>query len=161
MTSDELPVTLEATAVYVLNAEHVCHDCGCLVPVFRVMLAGPFKGKADGFDLDEDDAPLLSYLNDLPPALVELLTDSSLGYFRLDVSHTAGDSYWMNHCSECDSKIGDWFISRPGEAFFPTIDAEMAKVNGKHVPGPWVFTNPGLSVSSWTTYWLQQQSNGT
>lgn len=157
MEHDDLTGVFESDTAYVLNAEHVCHDCGCLIQVFRVMLAGPFKGEADGFELDEDDAPLINYPTELPQALVEVLTDSSPGHFHVDFSNTAGESYWMNHCSECDAKIGDWFITRPGEAFFPTIDAEMAKVSGTRVQGPWVFSDPKLSMSSWTTHWLQRQ----
>ena len=155
MESDDLPEILEADAAYVLNAEHVCHDCGCIVQVFGVMLIGPFKGQAGRFELEDDDAPLLRRPTELPQALASMLTLRSLGRFRMDFSKTVGERYWMNHCSECGAKIGDWFIHKPGEAFFPTLDTEMAKVSGERVQGPLVFEAPDLSESSWTTAWLQ------
>jgi hypothetical protein len=104
-------------------------------------------------------APLLTYQTELPHTLGTVLADRSSGRFRLDFSNIADESYWMNHCSECDAKIGDWFTTKPGKAFFPTIEAEIAKVYGARVQGPWVFKNPRLSVSSWTTLWLKSQSD--
>lgn len=153
------PVALEVGVAYVLNTEHVCHECGCIVQVFGVMLAGPFSGPADEFGLENDDAPLLTYLTEIPKTLVTVLTERSFGRFRLDFSHTANESYWMNHCSECDAKIGDWFVTKPGNAFFPTTESEVLKVYGTRVPGPLVFRNPRLSVSSWTTLWLKSQTD--
>ena len=159
MEPADSPVAFEAGVAYVLNAEHVCHECGCIIQVFGVMLTGPFKGQISEFGLEEDDAPLLTHQTELPQILATALTGRSSGRFRMDYSNTVGESYWMNHCSECDAKIGDWFITKPGKAFFPTTDAEVLKVQGTRVPGPWVFKNPWLSVSSWTTLWLKSQSD--
>jgi hypothetical protein len=52
----------------------------------------------------------------------------------------------MNHCGEFAAKIGDWFIHEPGDAFFPTIDAEMRTVFGTPVDGPFEFACDNLSV---------------
>ena len=142
-----------------LNADHVCHEWGCIIQVFGVILTGPFKRQISEFGLEEDDAPLLTYQTELPQILETWLTGRSLGRFRMDYSNTVDQSNWMNHCSECDAKIVDWFITKPGKAFFLTTGAEVLKVHGARVPGPWVFKNLRLSVSSWTTLWLKSQSD--
>lgn len=155
MDSNDTSARLQAQGAHVLLADHVCHECGCIVPVFAVMLAGPFKSQEREL-VSDDDAPLLRRMSELPNALMALLDAKSGGSFRPDFSHTLDDRYWMNHCCECDAKIGDWFVHKPGEAFFPTTDREMAQVRGTRIEGPFVFNAPDLSVSSWTTEWVKR-----
>lgn len=158
MGTNDLPVEFEADAAYVLNGEHVCHECGAVTQVFGLMLIGPFRGQTAALGPEDDDeAPLLRRATEIPNALAAVITERSLGHFRIDFSNTLGDRYWMNHCEACDAKIGDWFVHKPGGAFFPTNDAEIAKVSGVHVQGPWVFQDPDFSVSSWTTAWVQRK----
>jgi hypothetical protein len=158
MGSDDLPVEFEADAAYVLNGEHVCHECGAVTQVFGLMLVGPFRGTTAVLGPeDEDEAPLLRRAKEIPNTLAAVITERSSGHFRIDFSNTVGERYWMNHCEACDAKIGDWFVHKPGEAFFPTNDAEMAKVSGVYVAGPWIFHEPDFSVSSWTTAWVQRK----
>ena len=38
----DLPSRLIAAANYVLEGEYVCHECGCIVPVFGLMPVAPF-----------------------------------------------------------------------------------------------------------------------
>lgn len=155
MEATEEKSELEADGAYVLTGECICHECGCFVPVFAVMLVGPFKSHVPG-PAEDDDAPLLQWMSELPAPLVAILEAKSDGRFRPDFSRTLDQRYWMNHCRECDVKIGDWFIQKPGQAFFPTSHEQMADVHGTYVDGPLVFTAPDLSVSSWTTEWLKR-----
>jgi len=144
-----------APAAYVLESDHACHGCAHAAPVFAVMLVGPYLPSGDGL-IDHDDAPLLTRIAELPEALARVLDTKSAGHFRLDYSGTVGELYYMNHCSKCGTKIGDWFIHEAGDAFFPTTDAEMQKVVGTRVDGPFEFGRDNLSVSSWTTEWLRR-----
>ena len=86
------------------------------------------------------------------------LTSSSGGSFRPDDSKTLGERYWMNHCRECGPKIGDWFVHKPGEAFFPTSDEGMKKLSGTKLAGPHTFDDPDLALSSWTGAWRAMAS---
>jgi hypothetical protein len=61
----------------------------------------------------------------------------------------------MNHCRECGAKIGDWFVHKPGEAFFPMTDDEMRRLRGELLAGPHTYEDPDLAVSSWTSTWLR------
>ena len=59
---------------------------------------------------------------DLPPDIKAALVSRSGGSFCPDDSKTLGERYWMNHCRECGTKIGDWFVHN-GRArrFFPPL----------------------------------------
>ena len=87
------------------------------------------------------------------------MTQASQGNFRPDFSKTIAETYWMNHCQECDAKIGDWFVHKPGEAFFPTTDEERAKLTGELVAGQCTFRDPDIAVSSWTSAFLRLAMN--
>ena len=147
--------TLVAEAAVVLKGEYACHECGCIVPVFTLLLVGPFRGKHCHVSTEEDSA-LLRRPRELPPGLAKALTEASQGNCRPDYSKTVAETYWMNHCQECGEKIGDWFVNAPGEAFFPTTEDEQSKLTGSLVPGPFSFVDPDIAVSSWTSVWLSR-----
>jgi len=120
------------------------------------MLVGPFHGES-ALPLDAgDDSALLQRPQELPAELATAIIQASQGKFRPDFSKTIAETYWMNHCQECDAKIGDWFVHKPGEAFFPTTDEEQAKLTGELVAGPFTFIGPDIAVSSWTSAFLRR-----
>lgn len=153
--SDEIRSQVTANAVYILEGEHICHECGCFVPVLGLMLVGPFQVLGDELIDPSDDSAILRRPTKLPIELAKTLHDMSHGCFRQDFSRTVADTYWMNHCRECDAKIGDWFVHKPGEAFFPTSADEVSRLKGRRVDGPFSFLSPDLSMSSWTSIWLR------
>lgn len=152
--NSHVPPTLIADAAYLLEGEYTCHECSCIVPVFALMLLGPFKAEGDVYIDEDDNTALLRRPTALPEILEKSLTSRSCGFFRDDFSHTAEQKYWMNHCRECGTKIGDWYVSEPDEAFFPTTDTDMLRLKGQRFAGPFKFDDPSLSLSSWTSLWL-------
>ena len=36
-----------AAAAHLLQASHACHDCGCIVPVFALLIEGRLKCRAN------------------------------------------------------------------------------------------------------------------
>ena len=157
-TPTDLPSRLVAAATYVLEGEYACHECGSIVPVFGLMPVGPFDRQGDMHLDEEDDSALLRRPLDLPPDIKAALVSRSGGSFHPDDSKTLGERYWMNHCRECGTKIGDWFVHKPGEAFFPTSGEEMKKLSGAKLAGPHTFDDPDLALSSWTSSWLAMVS---
>lgn len=147
---------LRAASAYVLEGEYVCHECGCYVPVFTVILVGPFGVEGDPAVNEDDDSAILRRPLELPSTLAAALTERSSGHFHPDFSRTIGEQYWMNHCRDCGAKIGDWFVHSPGEAFFPLNDADLDLLKGLQVDGPLQFMAPELAVSSWTSNWLRK-----
>jgi hypothetical protein len=68
---------------------------------------------------------LASNVRTLPPDLASILSKTYSRY-RTTHSHTANGRYYMNHCSACDAKLGDFFLHEEiGGAFFPA-DARAA-----------------------------------
>ena len=148
--------SLLAASAYVLEGEYVCDECGVPVPVYGVMLVGPFDVVGDPPVDEDDDSAILRRPLELPATLAAVLTESSSGHFHPDFSRTIGQQYWMNHCRDCGAKIGDWFVHSPGEAFFPLNDADLALLKGRQVDGPLRFVAPELAASSWTSNWLRK-----
>ena len=63
----DLPSRLIAAANYVLEGEYVCHECGCIVPVFGLMPVAPFDRQGDVLVAEDDDSVLLRRPLSLPP----------------------------------------------------------------------------------------------
>jgi hypothetical protein len=147
-------MSLVADAAFVLEGAYVCHECKKVTPVFALLLQGPFQATGDVYLDDEDETALLRNPVDLPEILAKSIETLSDGAFRKDFSLTVQQKYWMNHCNACGTKIGDWYVSRPGEAFFPTTDEEILSLTGQRFAGPFSFDDPNLSMSSWTSLWI-------
>lgn len=145
---------------WVLSAATDCYRCGASTPVFTILLAGPFvlHGEPD-LAVQPDDGGVLTVTMSGPlPAMVHASADSqSEGRFRLDRSHTAGLAYWMNHCADCDTKLGDFYLERPGEAFFP-LDAEgFAGLSGSYIAGPLTFIEPCCGHNGALAQWVRER----
>ena len=151
------PASLVAEAAYILKGMYACHECKSATPVFALLLQGPFQPTGDVYLDDEDDTALLRNPVQMPVTLAESLESLSGGAFRENFSVTAQQKYWMNHCQACGTKIGDWYVSRPGEAFFPMTAEEMSALKGQRFAGPFTFEDPTLSLSSWTSMWIAQE----
>jgi len=48
----------------------------------------------------------LSYVKDVAESVARRLEVLAPQY-RIDFSQTIGSFYWMNHCEQCDAKLGD------------------------------------------------------
>jgi len=93
----------------------------------------------------------------LPVTAHAALDSHSQGRFRLDLSHTSDLSYWMNHCAACDAKLGDSYLKRLGEAFFP-LDAEgFAGVSGSYIEGPLTFAEPCCGHNGALAQWVRER----
>lgn len=152
---DVVPSRLTAAGTFVLEGEHACHECGCIVPVFGLMVVGPFELQGSSPLDPDDDSAILRHPVRLPENVSAALAARSGGHFRSERSKTLDQRYWMNHCRECGAKIGDWYVHKPGEAFFPATDDEMRRLRGELLVGPHSYEDPDLAVSSWTSTWLR------
>ena len=133
----DLPPRLMAAATYVLEGEYACHECGCIVPVFGLMPVGPFDRQGDMLLDEDDDSALLRRPLNLPPDIRSTLASRSGGSFHPDDSKTLGERYWMNHCRDCGTKIGDWFVHKPGGSLLPDLrrgDQQAPGLQGHRTP---------------------------
>lgn len=112
----------------VLTGAHTCYKCGQEMRVSAIGIVGyDERDSEDDQSIFVDDGMLLTQVTALNKgAAIALAVHAP--WLRLGHSRTAEASYLANHCEHCDALIGAWFISRPGEAFFPLSDEEAAKL---------------------------------
>lgn len=119
---------IEATDFEVATGRTVCWSCKRDTPVFA--LKAPAEALATDTDSEkEGQAPLfdpqplkepflLSGITAVSPELARALSAAAPG-LTADASRTAGLTYWMNHCSGCGAKIGDFYLfNEPDGPFF-------------------------------------------
>ena len=146
---------------WVLSATTDCYQCGANTPVFTILLAGPFvlHGEPDIAVQPDDGGVLTVTMSGRLPAMVQASLDSqSSGRFRLDRSHTAGLSYLMNHCAACNTKLGDFYLDRPGEVFFPLDEGGFAGLSGSYIAGPLTFVEPCCGYNGALAQWVGEQT---
>jgi len=109
--------------------------------------AGAHDSSDDAMADVYDEAVGLLNIVDLNHDAIDALRSTGCKIF-VDQSYTAGMSYWMNHCTHCDAKIGDHYIhSSPGVAFFPTMDEDMARVTIRERRTPLqAVANPAIGI---------------
>jgi hypothetical protein len=81
---------------------------------------------AEAMDDEGDEAQWESSTRVTPLSSVQVVSDglaarlsSALPTMRLDHSNTADLTYWINHCSQCGMRIGDWHTqTEPDGPFF-------------------------------------------
>ncbi|WP_156479896.1 hypothetical protein [Collimonas pratensis] len=135
-----------------LLAESVeeCWSCGSGTRVFAILLPEIEKGAKAGVE-DDTSAPTpcsLSNVGDVNDAVETYLKRLSPHFFP-DDSHSAGQTYWMNHCEHCSNKIGDFYLhSKPGHAFFPITDEEISKIKLRRIDIA-LEVDAGWGQSSW------------
>jgi hypothetical protein len=152
--SDDEPSSVTAPRVYVLTAPHQCHECSKETSVHALLLQGPFQVQGEpGVSADETSA-LLKYATSIPAGLLDAVATASKGRWHLDRSRTYGGRYYMNHCEHCGTKIGDHFLGKPEEAYFPLTEEQAGRISGQRVDGPFLFEDPQLSFSMWMDEWL-------
>ena len=137
-----------------LLAESVeeCWSCGSDTRVFAILLPDVEDDpKIEIQDEDDTSAPTpcsLSNISAVNDAVETYFKGLSLHFFP-DYSGTAGQTYWMNHCEECLTKIGDFYLhSKPGHAFFPVTDTEISKIKLRRIDIALV-ADAGWGQSSW------------
>lgn len=99
---------------YIVQSKHDCYKCNKPSLVVTLAASGCY-GDEEG---NSEESVIFSYVTDVPDWLRILLEDEYPCYF-FDWSHTAGESYYINHCEHCGVILGDFFLhSKPDGAFF-------------------------------------------
>lgn len=117
----------------------MCWKCGAVTPVYAIALDAGHETLDEWESEDEyaptmtetwdrqDETTILHFVAALDPAAASILRQHAPDY-RMDHSGTTQGRYWMNHCSHCGSKIGDFYLhNEPEGAFFP-IDPRQASM---------------------------------
>lgn len=88
----------------------------------------------EGWEIAEGRT-VLSYITTIDPTSLAAV-QAAAPWLRYGRSETAETTYLANHCTHCGVLQGDWFLSQPGEVFFPTARSELQdfKVDGFDLP---------------------------
>ena len=128
---DDEDIAVSPWFVLAESTEH-CWSCGSNTRVFAVLLPDPNDRSGMSTTTGDeafDYAPCsLTNISSLNRQAEEYLRQISSKWYP-DYSGTAGHTYWMNHCENCSSKIGDFYLhSKPAHAFFPVSDDELDRI---------------------------------
>lgn len=151
------PNALLCGAVYLLQATGECYSCKRSTPMFGVMALPPMQEAGDEAPGDEDSC-ILREITNMPAKLASSIQKICGGLFRMDHSHTADLTYWMNHCEHCDAKQGDFFVHGPSGPFWPYDEAQMDEIQGTRIEGPFRFEEPNISYSGAMVAWRNRKN---
>ena len=69
------------------------------------------------------------YVSVVPPNLAQYVKEKHPDFF-LDWSNTTESFYYMNHCTKCSARLGDFFLhSEPDHAFFPQSPDDVKQMS--------------------------------
>jgi len=104
----------------VAGSRRECWRCKRVSRVFAVVLPPGYEALRVEDDPSDDyweggeDLVLLSYVDDVPRSVAAQLHRLAPRY-RIDYSQTTHSFYWMNHCEQCEAKLGDYeTLQEPG-----------------------------------------------
>lgn len=127
--------------LYIIESSQACWSCQHNQ---RVIALASFSMTEDEDDeeaesfygeavLGESTEPyLFSNLISFPEPL-EAWLRSEYPLYRPHFSVTAEESYWANLC-ECGANFGDFYLSKPGSAFFPMNPQDCSVMRIREVP---------------------------
>ncbi len=119
--------------IYLLQNRAPCWKCGAVQPVVALACASLQDEECeDGSPGNGDEPALLMYITELPPDWLKCIHQVRNG-FELRYSLTAESAYYVNTC-ECGTFFGDFFLHKPGGAFFPMGESEEPSIQVKKLP---------------------------
>lgn len=147
----EIP-NFRAERFALLTGPHTCYRCGAATRVSCIGLSDYEELGEDGFERIEDSV-LFTQLSEINPE-AEAAVARLAPWLRFDTSRTTRASYLANHCEVCGTLIGAWFISEPGEAFFPETEEEVRRLTVNWIEQPISFVDLGGMQSRWIDRFL-------
>lgn len=146
ITEDE--ANLAAPSFAVLVNEGKCWKCGALTDVAAIWVPSYTEiDHEDGDHFVSEDAAVLHYVGGLT-AEVHPQVLAAAPWLRYAHTEGTGAIYLANHCRQCETVQGDWFVFGMDGPFFPQTPEEMARI--KVMPGQGEFHGIGSPlVSSW------------
>ena len=128
---------IRSIGFFIVESLESCWNCKQTTPVFAFLLPENHQGKEyeDEDDekndniiwVDRDYKTIVSFVSFVNKECLAILNRFSSRYYY-DFSKQSSSSYYMNHCKNCNSKLGDFYMhSEPDGAFLP-MESEAAKI---------------------------------
>lgn len=140
-------VNIRAARYFIASTARRCWKCGELTTSYTFGFPGEYEVLEVIID---DDAPgeclewvrcdrataFCSYVTYLHQKIADRIQAFQRTYYR-DFSQTTRGTYWMNHCTSCGMKQGDFQLhEEPGGGFFPTDAAQADRITIHAVQEP-------------------------
>ena len=148
ITIAEKDADLTAPGFAVLISEGKCWKCAQLTPMAAIWVPSYTEiDHEEGEHLVSEDAALLTYVGGLTVEVGrQVLAEAP--WLRYAHTDGAGATYLANHCQQCETVQGDWFVFGVNGPFFPQTAEEVARI--RVVPGKGEFLgSANTAVSSW------------
>lgn len=124
-----IDANIRSMGFFIAESSESCWKCKQDTPVFAFLL--PENHQIKEYE-DEDDEEnntiiwqptdyksILSFVSFVNKKSIEILQKFSSHYY-FDFSKQSSGNYYMNHCKNCNSKLGDFYMHSAGGAFQPT-----------------------------------------
>ena len=110
LTNDE--PTLKSLYWFIISGLESCYRCGNYSTVYTIGLPETHFSHDDEYDTwtEAGYCCFVSNIEYLNPSSAEIMKTISNGTFRKDFSKTKNRQGYMNHCSHCDGKYGEFFL---------------------------------------------------
>jgi len=127
---------IRSTGFFIVESVELCWKCKQGTLVFAFLLPENHQTKEYEDEDDEENnniiwvnrnyKSIVSFTSVVNEKCVEIIRGFTSGYY-FDFSKQSSSSYYMNHCKNCNSKLGDFYMhSEPEGAFLP-MSSEAAK----------------------------------
>lgn len=128
-TADE--TRIRNASYSIAEASVSCWHCSKETDVFGFFVPSGFEYKTQDNGKQWRQSPLptiLSYVTDVLPEVASQVS-AITKQFRVDTSKAKRRAYWMNHCTACNARIGDFKLHREAAGpFFAAHDAGTSTV---------------------------------
>ncbi|KTD34695.1 DNA primase TraC [Legionella moravica] len=127
---------IRSVGFFIVESLESCWKCKQGTPVFAFLLPENHQTKEYEDEDDEENdnmiwidrnyKSIVSFASFMNEKCIEIIHRFTSCYY-FDFSKQSSESYYMNHCKNCNSKLGDFFMhSEPDGAFLP-MSSETAK----------------------------------
>lgn len=129
---------IRSVGFFIIESLESCWKCKQDTPVFSFLLPENHQTKEYEDEDDEENdriiwktenyKSIVSFVSFVNKKSIEIIQKFSSHYY-FDFSKQSSGSYYMNHCNNCNSKLGDFYMhSEPSGAFKPMTNEEAGVI---------------------------------
>jgi len=135
---EQTSVTLRYTSTQfsILHSITDCWRCGNTSLVIALLAAVLDREYEDAYDQNSEQPSVFANVELLNPEAACILRTEYPRY-RPDYSQAQRQRVYMNHCSECGAKLGDFYLhNEPNAAFWPLDAVSAAELVMRRITTP-------------------------
>lgn len=119
---------------YIAKCMDTCWNCRSELPLYGFFIKSPFSLLNQSVWKEKKISVFPYYITNLSGTVKDTMQEITKSYF-FDYSNAINKYYFMNHCSFCSLKHGDFYLyCEPGGFFCPAGTQGAASISLYHVP---------------------------